>query len=90
MIEEAPVRRLNRRTRGERNKRRERYFYSNDSYNYETESDVLTDDALPPFTPPPSPSNNNIKSNKKSKNNVDNLKTVRNRKSDVDEFLIFE
>ncbi|RZB41090.1 hypothetical protein BDFB_000114 [Asbolus verrucosus] len=65
MIEEVPVRRMNRRTRGERNKRRERYFIFDDSNNYETESDVLTDDVSPPHTPNSSENNNFIKNHQK-------------------------
>ncbi|XP_068916542.1 ras-related protein Rab-38 isoform X2 [Tenebrio molitor] len=57
MIEEVPEKRLNRRTRGERNKRRERYFLFNESYDYDTESDDLSDDMSPPSTPP---ANNNF------------------------------
>lgn len=76
MIGEAPVKRLNRRTRGERNKRRERYFIFNESYNCETESDILTDDISPSSTPSQSSNNNTfIKDNNKT-SNARNSKTV--------------
>lgn len=71
MIEEVPVRRLNRRTRGERNKRRERYSIFHNTLNYETESDVLTDE----FSPSESPQNNNF-IKKQQKNSQMSPKTV--------------
>lgn len=74
MIEEVPVRRLNRRTRGERNKRRERYSIFHNSLNYETESDVLTDE----FSPSESTENNNFIKKQQKNSQMCNPKTVSN------------
>jgi hypothetical protein len=74
MIEEVPEKRLNRRTRGERNKRRERYFLFNESYDYDTESDDLSDDMSPPSTPP---ANNNFFKDGEKSSGEGKPKTVR-------------